>query len=201
MFWQTLPTTRNTTMNNKQNGENVTNKQVFTTGEAAKICNVSQQTIIRCFDSGRLSGFKVPGSRFRRIPRPELVRFMQQNGMDMQRLGNSRTQVLVIGLSAASVDAVIKTYSAGHNIKITHVEDAWSAGFEAKECSPNLILINPIVAGIDKQAIIKSLAANGSCEPLIVEVVNNSQNGLNMSQEETDSKEVIRQAVQQLLSA
>ena len=121
--------------------------------------------------------------------------------MDMQRLGNSRTQVLVIGLSAASVDAVIKTYSAGHNIKITHVEDAWSAGFEAKECSPNLILINPIVAGIDKQAIIKSLAANGSCEPLIVEVVNNSQNGLNMSREETDSKEVIRQAVQQLLSA
>ena len=188
-------------MNNKQNGENVTNKQVFTTGEAAKICNVSQQTIIRCFDSGRLSGFKVPGSRFRRIPRPELVRFMQQNGMDMQRLGNSRTQVLVIGLSAVSVDAVIKTYSAGHNIKITHVEDAWSAGFEAKECSPNLILINPIVAGIDKQAIIKSLAANGSCEPLIVEVVNNSQNGLNMSREETDSKEVIRQAVQQLLSA
>jgi excisionase family DNA binding protein len=201
VFWQTLPTTRNTTMNNKQNGEDVTNKQVFTTGEAAKICNVSQQTIIRCFDSGRLSGFKVPGSRFRRIPRPELVRFMQQNGMDMQRLGNSRTQVLVIGLSAASVDAVIKTYSAGHNIKITHVEDAWSAGFEAKECSPNLILINPIVAGIDKQAIIKSLAANGSCEPLIVEVVNNSQNGLNMSREETDSKEVIRQAVQQLLSA
>ncbi len=44
-------------------------KQVFTTGEAAEICKVSQQTIIRCFDSGRLTGFRVPGSRFRRIPR------------------------------------------------------------------------------------------------------------------------------------
>ena len=42
-------------------------KQVFTTGEAAEICKVSQQTIIRCFDSGRLQGFRVPGSRFRRI--------------------------------------------------------------------------------------------------------------------------------------
>ena len=29
-------------------------KTVFTTGEAAKICKVSQQTIIRCFDSGQL---------------------------------------------------------------------------------------------------------------------------------------------------
>ena len=28
-------------------------KTVFTTGEAAKICKVSQQTIIRCFDSER----------------------------------------------------------------------------------------------------------------------------------------------------
>ena len=44
-------------------------KTVFTTGEAAKICKVSQQTIIRCFDNGQLKGFRVPGSRFRRIPR------------------------------------------------------------------------------------------------------------------------------------
>ena len=46
-------------------------KTVFTTGEAAKICKVSQQTIIRCFDSGQLKGFRVPGSRFRRIPRDQ----------------------------------------------------------------------------------------------------------------------------------
>ena len=47
-------------------------KTVFTTGEAAKICKVSQQNIIRCFDSGQLKGFRVPGSRFRRIPRDQL---------------------------------------------------------------------------------------------------------------------------------
>ena len=35
-------------------------KTVYTTGEAAKICKVSQQTIIRCFDSGQLKGFRVP---------------------------------------------------------------------------------------------------------------------------------------------
>ena len=32
-------------------------KTVFTTGEAAKVCKVSQQTIIRCFDSGSLRDF------------------------------------------------------------------------------------------------------------------------------------------------
>src|SRR5688572_3399089 len=62
-------------------------KQVFTTGEAAEICKVSQQTIIRCFDNGRLNGFRVPGSRFRRIPRSELLRFMKAN--DIPKIGRA----------------------------------------------------------------------------------------------------------------
>ena len=52
-------------------------KTVFTTGEAAEVCKVSHQTIIRCFDSGRLKGFRVPGSRFRRIPREALIAFLR----------------------------------------------------------------------------------------------------------------------------
>jgi excisionase family DNA binding protein len=51
----------------------------FTTGEVAKICKVSLQTIIRCFDRGRIGGFRVPDSKFRRIPRAELLKFMQDN--------------------------------------------------------------------------------------------------------------------------
>ena len=39
-------------------------KTVYTTGEAAEICKVSQQTIIRCFDSGRLKGFACPAAVF-----------------------------------------------------------------------------------------------------------------------------------------
>ena len=57
-------------------------KTVFTTGEAAKICKVSQQTIIRCFDNGQLKGFRVPGSKFRRSPREALASyFMDERSM------------------------------------------------------------------------------------------------------------------------
>ena len=69
-------------------------KTVFTTGEAAKICKVSQQTIIRCFDSGQLKGFRVPGSRFRRIPREQLFSFMRDNGIPTDALeSGNRTRV------------------------------------------------------------------------------------------------------------
>ena len=56
-------------------------KKVYTTGEAAKMCQVSQQTIIRCFDAGNLKGFKVPKSKFRRIPRDKLYEFMRDNNI------------------------------------------------------------------------------------------------------------------------
>ena len=71
-------------------------KTVFTTGEAAKICKVSQQTIIRCFDSGQLKGFRVPGSRFRRIPREQLYMFMRDNGIPTDALESGKRKVLIV---------------------------------------------------------------------------------------------------------
>ena len=75
-------------------------KTVFTTGEAAKICKVSQQTIIRCFDNGQLKGFRVPGSKFRRIPREALYKFMKDNGIPTEALESGKRKVLAF-LAAA----------------------------------------------------------------------------------------------------
>lgn len=69
-------------------------KEVYTTGEAARMCQVSQQTIIRCFDDGSLKGFRVPGSRFRRILRGQLYRFMKENGIPTDALGKPNALVL-----------------------------------------------------------------------------------------------------------
>lgn len=59
----------------------------YSTGAVAKICGISQQTVIRCFDAGSLGGFKVPGTKFRRIPREALLKFMLENGIPTDALG------------------------------------------------------------------------------------------------------------------
>lgn len=64
----------------------------YTSGAAAKICGVSQQTVIRCFDGGLIGGFRVPDSKFRRITREGLFRFMLSNGIPMDRLGELRPE-------------------------------------------------------------------------------------------------------------
>ena len=52
-------------------------KKVLTTGEVAEICNVASRTVGKWFDGGLLKGYRIPGSRDRRIPVGELVRFMK----------------------------------------------------------------------------------------------------------------------------
>ena len=59
-------------------------KAVYTTGQAAVICKVSQNHIVNCFDSGILVGFRIPhGARERRIPGVELLRFMKEHGIPL----------------------------------------------------------------------------------------------------------------------
>ncbi len=71
-------------------------KAVFTTGQAAVICKLSQQTIIRCFDNGQLEGFRVPGSKFRRIPRDALLEFMKEHNIPLDGLEGDKIRVLVV---------------------------------------------------------------------------------------------------------
>ncbi len=53
-------------------------KKVLTTGDVAKVCNVASRTVTLWIDKGLLKGYRLPGSRDRRIPVPELVRFMKK---------------------------------------------------------------------------------------------------------------------------
>jgi len=52
----------------------------FTTGQVAKICQVAPRTVSKWFDSGRLKGYRLPGSQDRRIPRAYLLKFLKEHG-------------------------------------------------------------------------------------------------------------------------
>lgn len=54
---------------------------VYTTGQVARVCRVAPKTVAKWFDAGRLKGYRVPGAQDRRVPRAELVSFLDANGM------------------------------------------------------------------------------------------------------------------------
>ena len=54
--------------------------KVYTTGQVAKLCQVSHRTVMQWVDSDRL-GYRLPNSTHRRIPQGRLVEFLAQHGM------------------------------------------------------------------------------------------------------------------------
>jgi two-component system, OmpR family, response regulator RpaA len=136
-----------------QDGTYTTMKTVFTTGEAAKICKVSQQTIIRCFDSGQLKGFRVPGSRFRRIPRDALYRFMKENGIPTDALESGRRRILIVDDDQAVVDLISEVFAGDNRFETKVVNNGFGAGMLAKEYHPDLIILDVMLPDINGQAV------------------------------------------------
>ena len=62
----------------KENKTMAKGKKVLTTGEVAEICNVASRTVGKWFDKKLLKGYRIPGSKDRRIPIAELVAFMKK---------------------------------------------------------------------------------------------------------------------------
>ncbi|HWE36080.1 MAG TPA: response regulator [Isosphaeraceae bacterium] len=128
-------------------------KTVYTTGEAAKICKVSQQTIIRCFDSGQLKGFRVPGSRFRRIPREALYRFMKENGIPTDALESGRRRILIVDDDQAIVDMITDVLANDSRFESRAVNNGFQAGMLAKEYHPDLIVLDVMLPDINGKAV------------------------------------------------
>ncbi|MFN4260020.1 MAG: response regulator [Gemmataceae bacterium] len=128
-------------------------KTVFTTGEAAKICKVSQQTIIRCFDNGQLKGFRVPGSRFRRIPREALYRFMKDNGIPTDALESGKRKVLLVDDDAELVELMFKVLDEDGRFEVRMASNGFDAGMMVKEYRPDLIVLDVMLPDINGREV------------------------------------------------
>lgn len=135
-------------------------KRIFTTGEAAVLCKVSQQTIIRCFDAGRLIGFRVPGSKFRRIPREELIRFMRTNDIAIDGLVSPRRRVLVVDDDPQIVELFLDILSRDTRLEIRTAATGYDAGTLTESFRPHLVLLDYMLPDINGNLVCRRLREN-----------------------------------------
>lgn len=135
-------------------------KQVFTTGEAAEICKVSQQTIIRCFDNGRLNGFRVPGSRFRRIPRVELLRFMKANDIPTELLESGKKRILVVDDDKQIVELFVDVLSRDDRFEVKTASNGYDAGLLTESFRPHILLLDYMLPDINGNLVCERIKSN-----------------------------------------
>jgi len=146
-------------------------KELFTTGKAAEICNVSQQTIIRCFDAGRLEGFKVPGSKFRRIPRHSLVRFMKENGIPLDNINSGKKKVLIVDDDAEIVELMVDILTRDGRFEIKTAGSGYEAGINTEQFRPDVILLDYMLPDINGDIVCKTIRKNPEFEDIKIIIV------------------------------
>ena len=126
---------------------------VYTTGEVAQICQVAPRTVSKWFDTGRLKGYRIPGSLDRRIPRDSLIEFMRSHGMPLGELGTVQGgNVLIIGMNDQErtiVEALL--YASG--MTTSSANNAFEAGALAMELRPQCVIIDASIGANEARLI------------------------------------------------
>ncbi len=138
-------------------------KSLFTTGEAAEICNISQQTIIRCFDSGKLDGFRIPGSRFRRIPRENLIKFMKDNGIPLDHLETKpvgRIKVLIVDDDEEIVELMVDVLTRDGRFEIRTASSGYDAGLMTQQFMPDVMILDYMLPDVNGNIVCQTIKRN-----------------------------------------
>jgi excisionase family DNA binding protein len=139
-------------------------KNLFTTGEAAQICKVSQQTIIRCFDSGRLAGFRIPGSKFRRIPRESLVKFMKENNIPLDNLDSGKKKVLIVDDDAEIVELMVDVLVRDGRFDVRTATSGYDAGILTQQFFPDVIILDYMLPDVNGNVVCQTIRRNPEFE-------------------------------------
>lgn len=132
-------------------------KDVLTTGEVAKICNVAPRTVSKWFDSGKLRGYRIPGSKDRRIPREQLIRFMKAHNMPLENIDSGGIALLAVVSDADFGEALALAVERESNYQLQHVRSAFEAGARAQEIGPSAIIVDTEVSGMSGRNAVRAV--------------------------------------------
>lgn len=133
-------------------------KDALTTGEVARICNVAARTVSKWIDAGRLEGYRIPGSRDRRVHVRALEAFVAAHGIPVSNAGTeairghtdnrasstpgSRTRVLVVDADRAAAETVREVLEGLGTHEVRTAAEALSAAFECGTWNPDVVVFD-----------------------------------------------------------
>jgi len=132
---------------------------------------VSQQTIIRCFDSGRLEGFRVPGSKFRRIPRQSLIRFMKENKIPLDTIDSGKRKILIVDDDAEIVELIVDVLERDGRFETQTASSGYEAGMATEQFRPEAILLDYMLPDVNGNVVCQTIRKNPQFENIKIIIV------------------------------
>lgn len=153
-------------------------RNVLTTGDVAKMCNVAPRTVSKWFDSGQLKGYRIPGSKDRRIPVSELVRFMKTHDIPSPIPPPGRTRILIVDSNAETASALAERLRTKTDYAIEIVTSTFETGIVAQKFVPHVLLLNLMAREIDAADISENIRATDDLQSIrIIALANHLSEG------------------------
>jgi len=143
--------------------------KVFTIGQVAKICKVASRTVSKWFDSGRLKGYRIPGSQDRRIPREYLIRFLKEHGMPLGDLEDeAMAKVLIVAQDQVLVENLKRELPLERSFKVAVAASGFDAGIQAESFHPDCIIVDFSIGRTEALQICQNLRRNNEFAEVIL---------------------------------
>jgi CheY-like chemotaxis protein len=153
----------------KKGGDNM--QEIFTTGEVAGICGVSLQTVIRCFDAGKIDGFRVPGSKFRKIPRHSLLKFMKENNVPLENIGGGKKKILIVDDDTEIIELIVDVLIRDGRFETKTASSGYEAGISTQLFRPDLILLDYMLPDVNGNIVCQTIRKNPQFEHIKIIIV------------------------------
>ncbi len=135
--------------------------KVLTTGQVAKICQVAPRTVSKWFDSGKLKGYRIPGSQDRRIPREYLIKFLKENGMPLGELEDEAMgKVLFVGQDQVLYENLTQELPENRSFRFQNAGSGFEAGIQAESFHPDCIVVDFSIGHTEALQICQNLRRN-----------------------------------------
>lgn len=135
-------------------------------------------TVNKWFDTGQLKGFRVPGSRHRRIPQADLVRFLQEHGIpcDHFDLEEEEARVLIVSPDVQLSESLANDLSESSNLSTLLVHSSFDAGIQAESFRPDCVIVDFAIGADEARRICQHLRSkSGLGEVVLIAVSSDGQ--------------------------
>src|SRR6185369_15376693 len=119
---------------------------------------------IRCFDSGQLKGFRVPGSKFRRIPRDLLYKFMKENGIPTDALESGKRKALLVDDDEELLELIRDALDADGRFEIRTANNGFDAGMMVKDYHPDVVVLDVMLPDINGKEVCQRIRSDPTLE-------------------------------------
>ena len=133
-------------------------KKIFTTHQAASLCETTVPTIQRWVDDGKIKSYSTPGGH-RRILRNDLFDFMESHNMPIPKSELSdTTKVLIVDDDAEFRKSIVDMLNSEYlDFDVAVAIDGFDAGMMVWQFMPDILLLDLIMPNIDGFEVCKKI--------------------------------------------